>query len=513
MQQAPFSLKSSSPAVFGRGALVALIGCLAIGCTGEIGGDSGPAPPPDVAPRDVTQNLELLAADGYCVELGVGEELRAVSPEGHAWLVTAKAGMTAVRVLDAFDSAVEITRDVELTNINRLQAWSATDAAVITDDGLWRLEDLGRVQLAPPQGFSSSAGLCGDPGTNGSLLCSGKLYERRDDDQWWSWSPGASGDAAPSALLGQQGECQGADDSGWMTSPDGTLWRMQPSSVHRPVQFEALEEAAVTSGVGVDAPAVVAVVDGERLWTGPDSWQVWTFPNGAPAQLSAAGGKVWITSGTRLLRFDGSKWAAVALASAPSGSIDSVHAHAGGAWVSRGGSVCHVATESMLRVSGVRPFSRSKEIEYSVALSASDASAVSASLDGKALVLTADVTTGVFSGSIRLDKVGWHELLVEAGSAKRSVLVKRLPEYARSWATDIQPIHEKHCSGGDCHTSGNPKGGPALSSYEDWVRYAKQIRTRVVDAGNMPPAANKSADYDSGDVQVIAQWLAGGMAP
>lgn len=510
MRQALSLLKLSS-----NTATAVALSCavFAAGCTGDISGDLGPAPPPDVVPADVTENLELVSGQGFCVELLPGEALRSVSPEGHAWLVAETAGMSNVRVLDAFDAANVVTREVELTAIQRVQAWSQTDAAVITDDGLWRLEDLARVQLAPPQGFSASAGFCGDPGTNGALLCSGKLYERRDDEQWWAWSPGASGDAAPSELLGQQGECQGGDDSGWMTSPDGTLWRMQPSSVYRPVQFERLQAAAVTSASGVGAAALVAVIDAERLWTGSDSWQAWTFPAGAPAHLSAAGGKIWLTSGSELLRFDGSTWQSVSLGSAPSGSTQSVQAHAGGAWFTRGGSACHVATGPMLRVSGVRPFSRSKELEYAITLSADDASAVSASLNGNALVLSPDATTGLFSGSIRLDSVGWHELLVEAGSSSRSVLVKRLPEYERSWVTDIKPIYEKHCSGGDCHTAENPKGGPALSSYDDWVRYAKQIRTRVVDAGNMPPAANRAADYDDGDVQVIARWLAGGMAP
>ena len=193
MLDAPSGLKNFSAETALRGLPGILVAALALSCTGEIGGSGGPAPPPDVEPKQVPQSLEVIVGQGFCIDMASGEKLVSVSPEGHAWLVAEQSQTSTLRVLDAFDQSNVLSDEIELTQIRRVQAWSQTDAAIITEDGLWRLEDLARVQLSPPQGFTSTAGFCGDPGTNGSLLCSGKLYERREDDQWWAWTPGAGG--------------------------------------------------------------------------------------------------------------------------------------------------------------------------------------------------------------------------------------------------------------------------------------------------------------------------------
>ncbi len=332
-----------------------------------------------------------------------------------------------LRVLDAFDDKNEVVAKVELSGIQRIVPWSQVDASVTTDSGLWKLEDLARVELTPPTGFAGSAALCGDPSTNGSLLFAGKLFERRDDAQWWSWSSGASGSAAPSELLLQQGECEGPDDVEWMTAADGSLWRVEPTLVSRPIKFESMKAAAVTTGPALGRDVMLGVIDGEELWVGPDAWQRWTFPNGAPAHLTAAGGFLWLTSGAAVLRFDGVTWTEVQLASAPNGSAEGLFAYDGGVWIAQNGSVCHVSATPTVRVTGIRPFLRSKDLDYGFSLAASDAGeTLTATLDGEPLALSVDASTGVTTGSARLDQPGWHEITATAGSASPQHLAQAL---------------------------------------------------------------------------------------
>ena len=227
----------------------ATVACVLPACQGNIGGpgDDGAPPPPDVTPQAVPEAPPLLEGEGFCVPLESGERLASASPEGHAWLLASSGATTRVRVLDAFDSAASIVEEIDLSDVETLVAWSDMDAAVLADGGVWRLEALARVQLAPPDGFAMPASLCGDPGTNGALLSSGTLFERRDDAQWWGWDPGVLGAAIPTGLLRLEGDCQGTDDVTWMTSPDGTLWQVEPAQVFRPVRFERLVGGAATT--------------------------------------------------------------------------------------------------------------------------------------------------------------------------------------------------------------------------------------------------------------------------
>ena len=480
------------------------------GCTGHISDAGGPPPPPDTEAQQVPLSPTPIESSGFCTDLLAGERVVSVSAEGQLWLAREENGESLLRVVDSFDAAHEVVAKIALSGIERIQAWSQVDAAVTTASGLWKLEDLSRVELTPPAGFSKDAAVCGDPTTNGSLLFAGRLFERRDDEQWWAWDTGAKGAAAPSELLLQQGECQGPDDVQWMTSPDGTLWRVEPTTYYRPVQFPALKAAAVTTAA--DKSALLAAIDGEELWVGPETWQRWQFPNGAPGQLSAAGGMVWVTSGSQLLGYDGESWSEMQRLDGEDGEVASLHAHDGGLWVEHGSSVCHLTGAPMVHVAGVRPYLRTKELDHAFSITASDeAATVTASLDGEPLTLTIDPETGASTGSLRLDSAGWHQLVAAAGAAERRVWLKRLPDAERSWDSDIRPIFESNCAG--CHTTGQEPGGPALASYQDWVAHAKQIQQRVVDAKTMPPAANKGPDWGDDDVQVIAQWLAGGMAP
>jgi hypothetical protein len=340
------------------------------------------------------------------------------------------------------------------------------------------------------------------------LLSGGKLFERRSNG-WWVWDPGVAGAGAPSSVLRFDGECQAVDNLMWLTSADGTLWRIEPSRVSRPVKFEALDDAVVTDGM-------LAVLEPDRLWIGPDSWQSWLFPGPMPKELSASGGFLWMASGDQLLRFDGDIF--VEVAHGLEESIARIAAHSGGVWVEGKSSLCHQATAPMVRAEGVRPYVRSIEFDYPFALLPSVAAMdVTATLDGEAVVLELDTETGWLQGQARLDQVGWHSLELEVqGSGKvgsRSILLKRLPESELSWQSDIAPIYQQHCSGAECHKPGSSSEAPDLSSYDAWLVRSEKIRERVVETKTMPPPSSVSADWGDDRIEAISQWLEGGMLP
>lgn len=480
---------------------------VAASCTGEIGDDDQQEVPgpPDVEPKNVPAAPEVLTSTATCSPRRPGEKLLSVSPEGHAWLVI-PGDTSSVRVLDAFGGEmVETIDDVAIGGVAEAQAWSSRDAALVTDAGLWRLEDLARIELTPPSGFTAPASLCGDPGDNGALVSGGLVFERRGLE-WWGWNPGAVGDEAPRAAIRFDGECQGTDDLMWLTAADGTLFRVEAAAYSRPVRFAGFVDAAATQGM-------LAVLESDKLWIGPESWQSWLFPGPVPAKLSASSGAIWMASGAQLLRFDGAQW--VEVAHTMSEPIEDVAAHAGGVWIAGATTVCHQATGPAVRVEGVRPFARSIELEYALSVRASDDSTdIVADVDGVPVALVLDAETGYWQGAARLDTIGWHTVNVSdsGGLAARSIPVKRIPEVSRSWAADVSPIYQASCSGNDCHREG-ATDRPDLGTYEAWKTNADAIRTRVVEARTMPPAANVGPDWGTDDIEIIQEWLEGGMLP
>lgn len=503
---------------FGSAALAlagsALAGSALAGCTGELGGSTPEEVPgpPDVTPLDVPASPEILESSASCAPLRDGEALLSVSPEGHAWLVV-PGSTTSVRVLDPFGAEMmEVVEEIELTEVSAAQAWSGSDAALIASGGLWRLEDLARIELSPPEGFATPATLCGDPSHDGTLVSGGKVFERHEDPttleaQWWVWDPGFSGDEAPADVIRFDGECQSEDEVLWLTSADGTLFRVEPAHFSRPVRFAQMVSAAATGGM-------LAVLESDRLWVGPEAWQSWLFPGPTPASLSASAGHLWMVSGDQLLRFDGETF--VEVTHAMEEPVLQVVAHAGGVWLVGATTACHQALEPLLRVEGVRPYLQSAALDHAISVRASDETAtVAATLDGEEITLTANPETGWLEGTARLDEVGWHELvLVASGAAEveRTLSIKRLPEVERSWEADVSPIYQASCAGSTCHRAGSTDP-PDLGSHAAWVEHADAIRAQVVQSKNMPPAANTGPDWGEGQIEIISQWLEGGMLP
>ncbi len=461
--------------------------------------------PPEVTPKDVPAAPEAVSSTVTCSALRPGETLLSVSPEGQAWLVVA-GSPSSIRVVDAFGAQIaESITEVDIAGIAGAQAWSGSDAAVLAEQSLWRLEDLARIELTPPSGFATPAAMCGDPGANGVLVSGGKVFERRGVE-WWGWDPGVEGEGAPSNVVRYDGECQGTDDLMWLTSADGTLYRVEPAQFSRPVRFDGMVDAAATQGM-------IAVLDAEMLWVGPDAWQSWVFPGAVPTALAASSGKLWMLSGSQLLRFDGETW--VEVSQGLTEPAEAMGAHAGGVWLAGTSQICHQAVGTGLRVEGVRPFSRSIELEYLIQVQASDGSAdLTADVDGVPVPLAFDAVANAYTGNARLEAIGWHTLTLSAGGGaiQRTIPIKRQPEVTRSWATDVSPIYQASCASAECHRPGSTDP-PDLGTYEAWKERSHAVRTRVVDGRTMPPAASIGPEWGVDDIEVIQEWLEGGMLP
>lgn len=483
---------------------------LAGGCTGEVGGTPQPPPgPTDPEPQQVPSGLTVTPSTSVCTELLGGERLLSVSPEGHAWLGREGDEGVLVRVLDAFGGVMtETATSLDLGEVVEARAWSASDAALISDKALFRIEDFSRVQVSTPEGFLAPASLCGDPTAGGVLVSNGTVYEQRAN-AWWSWKPSADAADLPSSIVQYDGQCHGSDDIMWLTSESGALYRVTAADYTQPVQFPDLVSVAATEGL-------VAALVSNRLWTstssgqGEQAWQAWTFTGPMPTSIVASGGVLWTVSGPELLRFDGVEWRSVAHEMKEPMAV--LAAHESGIWTLGESTVCHATLGETVRIEGLTPYTRSTELDYQLSVIASDGLAPSGSVDDKPFELERDEETAAYIGKARLDTLGWHLVVLETSSARRELWVKRLPEVERTWEADIKPIFEQSCASSTCHHAGS-EDPPDLASYEAWTSFAADIRTRVVQGKSMPPPANVGPEWGDDQIVTIQEWLEGGMLP
>lgn len=483
-----------------------------VGDQDTAGGETGQETPdaPEAEPMDVPAAPTELQGTSMCVPLLAGETLVSVSPEGHAWLSSPSDVPPRLRVVDPFDATAPMSTEVDLGGLLRVQAWTDQDAVVIAEDGLWRLEGFSRIKIDEPASLSEASSMCGDPSRNGSLLVGGSLFERRADGQWWVWDSGVEGQGAPDSIVEYDGDCNGPNDTLWLTAPDGTVWQLAASETHRPVRFSSLLEMVATGGM-------LGALETDRLWVGgllDDStlqWQQWRFPGEVPTQLSASAGALWMLSGSQLLRFDGETWAQVShdMATVAVRAI----AHPNGVWLVGDTEVCNVALGPMIRLEGLRPNYRGPELDYDVRVLSSGGDPVTAAVDGAEEPLSLNGETGWYEGTVRLDSLGWHTLTLTAGSSTRTVPVKRLAETQASWEADIKPLYTDNCTGGDCHGGSGSRAPAALDTFELWREYADKIEARVVSAENMPPPAQQTAEWGPQQIEIVAQWIEGGQLP
>lgn len=478
---------------------------------GTVGGETEGEPEqarPDVEIIEIPESPPELEAEVDCIPLDTDESLASVSPQGHAWLTRAQGAELGIRVVDAQEGLVDVLAEetLEVGVLRSLQAWDGENAAALTSEGLWALEAFARVQVTPPASLDADASMCGDLSRDGLLLTDGVLFERRADDNWWQWDSNVQGERQPREIVRYGGDCLGVEDTVWLTAGDGTLWQLSDTDVARPARFPELIDTAATRGM-------VALLESETLWVGhlEDEevlWEAWSFPGGTPANVSAAQGAVWMVAGDDLLRYDGSDWQQIRHDA--SGPFDRVLAHPGGAWLAGETELCSVVVEDSFVVEGVRPYLRGIESEHAFRVWSS-ADPVAASVAGQDVPLSL-AEDGAHEGRVVLDALGWHELVLTAGEASRTVPIKRVPDTVRSWATDIEPLYTASCTGSACHGGDEPTSPRALSSYDIWRDSAAVIRTRVLEAQTMPPPGQGDG-WDADSVEVVAQWIEGGMLP
>ena len=78
-----------------------------------------------------------------------------------------------------------------------------------------------------------------------------------------------------------------------------------------------------------------------------------------------------------------------------------------------------------------------------------------------------------------------------------------------SWASDIAPIFETHCSDASCHGAATEDTVP-LTTYDDWFERALEIQNNVL-TGRMP--RERKPSWSSTEIATILDWIEGGMQP
>ena len=335
------------------------------------------------------------------------------------------------------------------------------------------------------------------------MLLDGALFELADDT-WFEWTGLDEALDEGAALLAPDGACRQAEDRVWLTSGTLEVWELKPTAITRARAFENGGSATVRAG------QVLALETG-HLFLGPGAWKERSFAHGDATLLAAAGSYAWIVAGETLLRYDGETFLRV-VAALPGPAVALAPHASGGVWVRTEDMICHLRPEEMLRVEGLR----NGELLSSGALSmrvraARPTSGVTATLDGEDFPAAFE-EDGWFVFSTSVD-VGWHAIELSAPGARRSLQVKRQPDVLRSYATDIQPIYNMHCSAATCHVQDSPSGAPDLSAYEAWIARAIEIRRRVVTEETMPPPSARNAEWGRDEVDIINEWLSGGMRP
>ena len=126
------------------------------------------------------------------------------------------------------------------------------------------------------------------------------------------------------------------------------------------------------------------------------------------------------------------------------------------------------------------------------------------------LIPLSEDEAGQLQLSAEITEQGWHTLEVSHDDMTRSIdfLVERLEP--ATWATDIEPLFEAHCSNDACHGSGAwAQNRPDLSSYDTWVELSESIRNRVTVNADMPPPG--SGDWGVEDTLLLLSWLDAGL--
>lgn len=462
--------------------------------------DSGAVPtPPVVASPLSLANAQPLAGEPSCVALDGTERVLALSPEGDLWLAQDDGAVVTLRVLgpDGAESVrTESFGGAILTPIVG-QAQSGSRLDLIVNSEFWRLDDTGRTLLPLPIASEVTPQFCGDLTERGLLLGGIELFESRDLNWWRSDLTDDSGGAL--TLIDRLGQCIGRDNFTWLSGDDGSVWRLSASRVEKVHEFS--DRASISTfadGVALfSSDAFWREVDGE--WA---SSPIEGFT--APTLLAGVTDNLWFYTDGRLVRLDRGESVFVR----DWGSVPSAfYAYDGGLWIEEAGQVCHVVGGHQIRVRGVVPYMQVTDPTISFRVAGSSDAQLSVTIEDAAVAAVFDTDGWIVNGV--LPHIGWNEIVVSMGETARAIRIKLIPANEVSFESDISPVFQTHCA--QCHVDGGESVD--LTTYDDWVRYSNAIRSRSVETENMPPLGQRSDEWGSDEVQLIFEWLEGGMRP
>lgn len=454
------------------------------------------------AVHTVSPQGELMITE-QCYPLdGVAQHL-SVSPEGQAWVaLESEAGTSRLQVIDPTLDMAQAGLELELPEVQALNALSATDASFTTADGLWRVENESRVSVLSPEEVEIASSFCGDFSSRGALLVDGDLYQMRGE-AWWQYSSPEGAPDVPTEIVRFDGTCTDTDEAYWMTGDAGTIWRVGLNSVYAPIQIPGALSTSGTAGflgVRTDSQIWIGAVE-----AGVQTWQPWELPSGEqPNWLELQGGAAWMTAGSKLYRFDGIEWSVSS--SEVSGSVFA--AYATGIWSLNDGEACHYSRGTPIQLEGLRPFTQTRDEVLSFLLHTEVEPEVE--LNGEPVEVSTD-EEGHYA-TLQLKEVGWSEVAVRSAELERRLWVKRIPMVERRWEEDVLPIYEANCADSSCHGSSEDQA-PDLGDFGAWLERAYEIEKHVVDNETMPPSASRGPGWSEAQRQIISEWLEGGLLP
>jgi len=473
-----------------------------VGCVGTLGTDL-PAPAPSSV-RDVAlTDAARLTAERACITMASGESLLDVTADGDVWIGTAAGARVVSRHGITLDElALRAGRADWALALGPSRALVGASGSVFRIDG----ELVEPVDL--PSALGRPIGACGDsiPSAQLALRTDTGVYLRRGGV--WARLDVASAPLLPWAALAEEGgACTGREGAFFLAHEEGVVaWDAEETDA------TILTRLRVPEALSRQGALVASVAGGLlRVRTAADEpVDTIRLDLGAVTAASVGAGRVWAIAGGELVRreTDGRLERLGMRADA----LEVVADETGGAWVlSAGGrELCRAATEDGLAIRGLSPHERVAGARAFRVEAGLPADHLEVRVDGR--VVHRDGATDVGDGwdvpATDLGEPGWHDVVVTAdvlGIELRRELEVHVPE-VRTFADDVAPIFAAQCAG--CH--GERGAQSRLDRYETWRAMGPRMLVRIA-AGEMPPPP--AARVSAHEVDVIQQWLEGGMLP
>lgn len=474
------------------------------GSTGalEEGEDDGSSTGMADADDSILVPLSVSSEDvsGPCTALEDGERVLAIGSNAEAWLAVDTGEGTVIRTF-----GVRGERGFTVSTPSPVLAAVALDGdagAFSTLDGLFTVQGPRVDLLAWPADPQSIVGLCGDLSVDGDGRVLADDVFTRDLGQWWRWNA-PEGVSGPSAVMSMQpGACADRSGAGYVLQGE-TVWSVRSEFVESLPAF-----GPASAAVGHDAFGLATIVGGALHVGAPHGVpSMFSFEAGPATGLAADDDTLYVLVSGRVYAMRDGEFVELTSDGA-SLDADLLHgAGAGGVVLESPEGICFRGPQDPIELHGVRPASRRRVPDLDVTIIA-ETTALQATLDGAPVPLDVGpdgskrfVTEGL--------EEGWHTFEVSHDGSRRvaDFAVERLTP--ATWAEDIVPLVEEHCSGAGCHGPDAAPERPDLHTYATWVDLAETVRTRVAVTADMPPSG--VTDWGVEDTLVVLGWLDAGL--